>query len=515
MEKTGESVSPKVRCTWVFALLAPVLYGLALLLSCDLNDVLLVGGDDGFELAKSFFLERCPKMTARLWNDQPWLHTVVTASVYRVFGEYAMVPRMLSYLCALAAVAGCAWMLDNHLGYFGSAVLGLLFISFSTVANLSFSAMLEIPAISLATLAGCFAVISFRRQSNTLFFASASLLAVAMNIKFTSAVVIPGIVLTMILAQDGARKTGRQCLKYFGIFIAGLVVVALLSPTFDSDELLGTHLIAAFFRGSADVTGFSPHAKDFLSYPAHLLGAVIFIAASLRRESSRETIFLTSLGATAVLFTVFVRPWYHYYIVQFAIPVSGLAALAVDRGFTAIVRWLKSDWQGDREEVPSRSIFMHVLGFTLVAALWIGFSATSLYWTYDAFSRKRGAQSDVICATMKLYSSKCRWMFSDKRREYSFFARVPIPPELVVLGKKREWATGLKDVYQMNYVRLYKPELLVLTKSYLRGMPRQYDWVRSHYVLVVSEPEEELWISNDIVPNILGERNRQLNVLGL
>ena len=51
--------------------------------SLPLDRIFSVGGDDGFELSKAMLVERRPDLAVRMWNDQPWLYTVIQATLFR------------------------------------------------------------------------------------------------------------------------------------------------------------------------------------------------------------------------------------------------------------------------------------------------------------------------------------------------------------------------------------------------------------------------------------------------
>ena len=80
---------------WVGAFLPYALFALWVL-GPRLDSVLSFGGDDGFELCKSALLARRPELAPHMWNDQPWLHTMLNAALFRLLGEHAALPRLFS-----------------------------------------------------------------------------------------------------------------------------------------------------------------------------------------------------------------------------------------------------------------------------------------------------------------------------------------------------------------------------------------------------------------------------------
>ena len=78
-----------------WSLLVPALFSLVFAFH-PLWNALAVGGDDGFELCKSLLLARDPAAATQMWNDQPWLHTMLVAFLFKVFGPAAGIVRVFS-----------------------------------------------------------------------------------------------------------------------------------------------------------------------------------------------------------------------------------------------------------------------------------------------------------------------------------------------------------------------------------------------------------------------------------
>src|SRR6188768_2946515 len=69
-----------------------------------LRDALLIGGDEGYELAKAAHLLREGTFPAETWNDQPLTHTRLYAALFRMtYGPLG--PRVWSLICSGLLVA--------------------------------------------------------------------------------------------------------------------------------------------------------------------------------------------------------------------------------------------------------------------------------------------------------------------------------------------------------------------------------------------------------------------------
>jgi hypothetical protein len=64
-------------------------------LTSDVRSAFLIGGDDGLELSKASLLVRKPAEASRMWNDQPWFHTLMTGVLFRILGEKVWIPRLI------------------------------------------------------------------------------------------------------------------------------------------------------------------------------------------------------------------------------------------------------------------------------------------------------------------------------------------------------------------------------------------------------------------------------------
>lgn len=83
-------------------LLLAVLGGLVLKTGEDAE--ILWGTDSGFELYKAQVLAERPGEARRMWNDQPWLHTLLVATLFRAGGGVTEA-RVLTILSVAALYA--------------------------------------------------------------------------------------------------------------------------------------------------------------------------------------------------------------------------------------------------------------------------------------------------------------------------------------------------------------------------------------------------------------------------
>ncbi|MEJ5239205.1 MAG: hypothetical protein WHT82_12655, partial [Limisphaera sp.] len=106
-----------------------------------------VASDDGWELGKIQFAVQHPELLGRVWNDQPWLHTLINATLCRSLGEGPWVPRGFTVVSVAAMWIALAWLGGGRLGWLGMVAAGLLWAGCRSALNVGFAAMLEGPAL--------------------------------------------------------------------------------------------------------------------------------------------------------------------------------------------------------------------------------------------------------------------------------------------------------------------------------------------------------------------------------
>jgi 4-amino-4-deoxy-L-arabinose transferase-like glycosyltransferase len=100
------------------------------------------GSDEGYELMKALLVSRGYALYGDIWNDQPPLHTLVLATMFRWLGPEALWGRLLSLGCA-AVLLDSFYSLVKHSSGRPAALLSSVFLAFSSFfAQLSISAML-------------------------------------------------------------------------------------------------------------------------------------------------------------------------------------------------------------------------------------------------------------------------------------------------------------------------------------------------------------------------------------
>ena len=109
--------------------LVPFFLFVAYACTLPLDRILSIGGDDGFELSKALLMARHPELANRMWNDQPWLHTMLHAGLFRSFGEHAIFPRVFSLFSLAVLLVAMAHLLRTHVGFLAGAFAAVTLIT--------------------------------------------------------------------------------------------------------------------------------------------------------------------------------------------------------------------------------------------------------------------------------------------------------------------------------------------------------------------------------------------------
>lgn len=506
----------------VSALVLPLLLVFALS-DCPVDSAISVGGDDGFELQKELLLARHPEMAARLDNDQPWLHTIVTAGLMRFFGEHAAIPRLLSAASTLALLLALGYLSHECAGALGVVLVGAFYLSCESVTTHALAAMLEVPALSWGVVAATMLIAAERdRKRWPHWITSIILFALALHIKLTAMLVVSGIVAYLIASRGVYR--GLFLGIVLGVVCAFLFVcIGLLCPTFSYRSLWGSHMAAESALTIAQAKASSFHWYYLSSQLALVLATTMGIVLGIVRRHPILTfgiVFLTTSIAVAIVH----RPWWGYYLVHLYIPMSLLGGVATANVAQILLRgfWKR---KSEANEVDMLSQVtaergscnwwsLSLLYVATCVALWCGFTLPRWIFEVKNLCRLETADNAIVLRAMRQYQRQTHWCYSSEGA-WAFQGGMLVPPELVLLTSKRFLSGSLTIGKVLDIARRYNPEVVLLNRAKLSGMPEWEKWVEADYVLCEQDPVHELWVARRLAPRQLGEHDERLRHLGL
>ena len=305
---------------WLWwTLLAPALLGLA---ACfmPLDRAREIGGDDGYELCKAQLLERRPDLAARMWNDQPWLDTMVVARLFRVLGEHAVIPRALSLISVAVMVLGIGYVVRGSGTAVEWSLFPLFFLTAFPMPQLAMSAMLEIPAVACAVVSLALLGDQEGTWARGRLVLSGCAFGAALQIKLTSVILVGGLVVLLCYGKT-LKEAGRSLALWCGAALCAWGPIAWTSPAFDPHTLFASHLAAGRAMPEAARKVFAFSYVDLIRSPALCLGAGVGIAGLWRRRE-RGLLAVLALLAGGIVFGLLHRPWWQY-LLDLSQPADG------------------------------------------------------------------------------------------------------------------------------------------------------------------------------------------------
>lgn len=491
----------------------------------------ILGADEGMELAKALLLVQKPEMASSAWNDQPWFFSQVLA----LFGGVPIAGRAFAGVCTLALV----WALGRFsMGSMGGIpqsprkpwailterVVCLLFLfAWSSVTQLSVSAMCEWPAFCMAVAA--VAILPRRAGEWRVwrFVVAGAVLALATQVKLTALIIGPALAAHVVVAYwakagrassllssgpavELDRKNDRlEVLSYlWGAGGAFAVVFGMLlwwSPAWDWSQLWGSHASAGKVAQAA-VHTFRPWdwIKDA---PGTMLAALAGVWFLVRSERWRELVFPLALLATALAIHSVHRPFWYYYGVHFAVPLAILAGKGVV-GLIGVFFHKEGDvpgaeccHSGTRPTEKQRELAM-IVG-VLCVAVWFGFEGSRLVNQISGIAHAEKVQDNEMISTLKEYQGRVKWAYSRSNIPV-YHAGFVQPPELTILSKKRFWSGSMTEAGVLEAVRKYDCEVLVLLPDIEMKQEAWKKLTAERYVEVMSSGGASLFVAKRLDP---------------
>jgi hypothetical protein len=226
--------------------------------------------------------------------------------------------------------------------------------------------------------------------------------------------------------------------------------------------------------------------------PAHLL------------HSPFSILPLAWLVLSLLVFTIH-RPWWSYYYIHLAIPLSWCAAIGIAAAFkfvAAEVRRRKSKIQNRKSKIPrpfsildSRFSIPALTLLTLYALATTAWASARIYLQISSIRSSPQTYNSLVLTEMARYKPFTEWLYTDEP-VYSFHAGIPMPPDLAVIMLKRYWSGEMTTARLASELRDIKPGLILLRND-SRELPFQ-DLLISDYHLVYQDGDHRLYAHRTI-----------------
>jgi hypothetical protein len=497
-----------------------------------------MGGDEGFELMKPVLCNHGFSLYKQIWNDQPPLFSKLLAWSMNSFGTSAVVPRTLVAGFGLLLFAALYWAAAQRSGPWCGLLAAFFLAASPGILLLSASVMQEVPTFALAMLSVPLLFQYYRTDGRWMWLvASGIVLGLALQIKFTAALVMPAILLEIIFgpprqslnqlnrrtgmgakipdaspAPGSSRLTGsvgllgvdwgkaRQMRRMlfdatawvFSAAAAFLVVYVLFGQgSFETSK--STHLLAGIVP-TADT--FSKGPNDFpLSWSLFwdhiecVAAALVGILAVFFRKRMRELAFPITLLLTVLPIHLLHRPWWPYYYLHIAIPLAWLSAFAVTEGVVVASRLL-STRPFDFFSLTTWKAFglCGLIGLVLVRSeLRLEASVREM--------RERPTINHPLIRKMREYAGGTHWVYAE-RGIFVFQAGLLTPPELAVVSPKRFWSGQITTPQIIEICKRYGTEQILLNLPIARAEWREY--LKDDFVPVWQDDKFILYVAKKV-----------------
>ncbi|MBN2507875.1 MAG: glycosyltransferase family 39 protein [Verrucomicrobia bacterium] len=494
---------------WLDSLL-PVALAACLCGAAPLGTAFQLGADEGYELMKGLLCSQGHALYRDIWNDQPPLHTCALSGLFRLLGPTAGVARGLSAAFAALLVWSVYHLARGPAGRLAGMTAALLLIAAPQVLPLSASAMLELPAMSVA-MAG---LLAWRHHAEThrrsWLALSGVLLGCALQIKFTAALVLPALLadgwMTCRLkarfptspgpasnrhaadsraAPQTAPGPGPSPTRAATRALAGFggrmgVLLASAGGVFGmvawwSGEDFGVFWQSHFSKATGEMGAEAGFSLGVLGQMPEALAPAAYGIVHILRRRRRELAFAVVFFATLLLVHAVHRPFWPYYVLHFAVALSLLAGVGLAGLWRAIRGWTRLEGRPR----PAR-LAAAVVAWSAMVCL-VAIEAPSRFvhaWRAVATAPLAGDHASV--RALRQYRDRVRWVLTDDAL-CAFHAALPVPPPLAVVPHKRVWSGQFPPGLVREVLCRYRPEAVLLSGSWALE-EETLAHLRTHYV---------------------------------
>ncbi|HEY9645718.1 MAG TPA: glycosyltransferase family 39 protein [Chroococcidiopsis sp.] len=450
-----------------------------ILLFVPFGKVFVYNFDEGFELMRAVMQNHGFSLYRDIWSDQPPLFSVILRHWLLVFGQSIFFARLLILLMAALFLyfyyKTLLLFFDHPSAIFGAFILALTrdFIPFSVLVKV------DMPAITLSVIASYFFVSCFFLSARPGLFSAALsgvLIVMALQTKLYTVIVIPVFLLYAVWflclhwKESGAIQSIAQ---KAGAWIAGAVVAAVISVLLYHDlwgdrqtvfmQLLESHSTAENLFQNIDFSHLVDDAFQ-VDYSVWILAGfgLIFLFSKDRWRIYFPCIWLL---VVSTFFAKHTPVWSQYYL-WLAIPLAWLCSMV----FFGVRRSLPATNSGllqifRRWQKPSSVAFrVGVVGLVFVLAVQI-LPTFKTYMLGQHHIQQYETDKDkyAVLDAIKEYRAQTTWLVTDNPI-LAFYADLQIPPELVVISRKRVVSENFDGADLLAIIQKYHPEQVVLVR---------------------------------------------------
>jgi hypothetical protein len=436
-----------------------ILVMLLIVFTSPFRDVYEYSSDEGRNLLRAGLIAEGYPLYTAIWNDQPPLFPAVLQLWLKVFGASAANGRLLTLVFSCGLVLAFYAIIKERWGKTCALAAGLLLLFSNDFMQIGISIMIGLPAIALAFLS----LYCLRRCLSTgrksFLFLSAAWMALSLLTKFSTALLIPAMVLELWLSGKERAKKAAAAAAWFAACAGLYFCVAIL-----------------YFQGRWDLYCnqlFKPHLVPLI-LPDHGFSRllvmlrsdldIVFLALAgcwfAVKDREKDLVFPLVWFACSLAVLLNYQPiWIHYYPLL-SLPLVWLAVPAIDR--------LK---RKPPQIIPLACVLFACVMLTSKVLLTMhSLAATTVRQNAPAIAAARGDGGD----------RGCRWIYTNNP-SIAFYAGMRVPPEILVSVPKRRFTGEEEQRFFISVMERYRP-CRVLLFDFLDDSPLIRGYLREHYL---------------------------------
>lgn len=398
-----------------------------------LGSAIEYGADEGFELIKALMVSKGFSLYGEIWNDQPPLHTLMVALLFKSLGPEVGAARSLTLVFSGVLLFSLVFCLQLSAGRF-SALFGLLLLAASPYfSELSLSAMLEIPAVATGCLSTALLLAYRRWRKDPLLWCSALAFGLGLQVKLTVAIFAPALVYALFSRVEPVPAVKKTA--WFSLAALTVLAIGVLTGE-DIAVFIDSHF-GGLKEPSFQFSLLYARNREIL-IPLVLLAPVLFFAGDFHLR------FYAVFMASVFTFFLAHRPFWYYYELHFAVAASLLLPQLAAR-------------------LPKRPRYRKSLAVVLGAlcALILLLRGDRAVGEIHRLKKKREVAADTRIERMVRYRDSTRWIYTD-RPIFAFHAGLAMPPFLAVMPYKRVKNGLLPAERILAVLKDYRPEQILL-----------------------------------------------------
>jgi 4-amino-4-deoxy-L-arabinose transferase-like glycosyltransferase len=449
-------------------------FGPALALISFLLSILILGlgthpfeydTDEGLNLIKAMLVGRGYSLYSQIWSDQPPVFTYLLAWWFKLTGPSVTAGRVLvlgfSCLLLISLYNTVRIIEASRLRAFVAAAMAGLCAWYSYH---SFAVMIGLPALALGVCALWVAAQSRRRGSVLLAALAGVLMALSLQTKLFTAVIVPSLIMLLLAPIPNLPQSPmHRRLALLGAMLvccAAVFAGIWLLAHEPARQIVSTHTTVSDLPDEPRPTKvYTVMRRDW----ALSLLAVMSMTLIRRKNAWQHLLPLLWLVVAAIALQMHNPVWRHHSLLL-TIPAAWAGALAL------VWLWNVGRFKWLRCAGIALACYIVIFGMRNIARLTL--------FDLPAEAKRDIHVREELLARVKRDQSRTQWLFSDLPM-VPFRAGIPTPPSVAVISVKRINAGQLTDADILDAMEKYHPEQIAIGRVvYSSDVQKYFD---DHY----------------------------------